>query len=126
MDASDGRESSLDVLALAPDLFFASRMRSLSEAAGRSIQVVDSLVRLEAELTAHRPSLVLIDLGARGIDAPAAVRLAKQAGALQVIAFGPHKDLDARAAALAAGADRWLSNQNLLMTFASLLGTASA
>lgn len=126
METSDGGQSSFDVLALAPDLFFASRLRSLGEAAGRSIQVVDSLPSLEAGLTAYRPALVLIDLGARGIDAPAAVRLAKRAGAPQVVVFGPHKDLDARAAALAAGADRWLTNQNLMTTIASLLGTASA
>jgi len=126
MEASEGGKSSPDILALAPDLFFASRLRSLAESAGRSIQVVESLPRLEEELTAYRPALVLIDLGARGIDAPSAVRLAKRAGVPRVVVFGPHKDLDARAAALAAGADRWLTNQNLMTTFASLLGTASA
>jgi|SRR5579883_2048324 DNA-binding response OmpR family regulator len=116
----------LDILALEPDLFFSSRLRSLSESMGRSIQIVDSLARFEAEVVAHRPSLVLIDLGASRIDAPAAVRSAKKQGVPLIVVFGPHKDLAARAAALAAGADRWLTNQNLLTSLTSLLGTSPA
>jgi DNA-binding response OmpR family regulator len=103
-------------VALVPDLFFASRLESLAERHGASVAVartVDELAKLVADT---QPELVLVDLGIRGLDVGAAIRAVRGAGSPRLIAFGPHKDLAAREAALAAGADRWVTNQRLLET----------
>ena len=101
------------VIALIPDLFFATRVRSVSERSGVEATIVGTIDELRTALDETSSNLVLVDLSARGIDASAAIRLAKERGAT-VIAFGPHKDLAARASALEAGADEWVTNQRLL------------
>ena len=108
------------VIALIPDLFFASRVRSLAERVGVPLSAVSSLDALNEELAEVTSELVLIDLAARGVDVERAIRAAKERGTT-VIAFGPHKDLVARAAALEAGADEWVTNQRLLETLAERL-----
>lgn len=101
------------MVALIPDLFFATRVRSVAERNGIDATVVGTIDELRTALDEKSPNLVLVDLAARGIDVGAAVHLAKERGA-RVIAFGPHKDLAARAAALEAGTDEWVTNQRLL------------
>ncbi|HEX5414318.1 MAG TPA: response regulator [Chloroflexota bacterium] len=101
------------VVALIPDLFFATRAQSVVERSGGAVMIVGTLDELRAACDGERPDLVLVDLAARGVDAGAAIRAAKERGA-EVIAFGPHKDLAARATALEAGADEWVTNQRLL------------
>lgn len=103
----------LGVIALIPDLFFASRVRSAAERAGVPLTVVSSLDRLNETLDEAEVGLVLIDLAARGVDVSSAIRTTKERGK-KVIAFGPHKDLAARTSALEAGVDEWVTNQRLL------------
>ena len=101
------------IVALIPDLFFATRVRSAAERAGAEATVVGTLDELRTVLDERPPDIVLVDLAARGLDVVAAIRLAKEHGS-KAIAFGPHKDLAARAAALEAGVDEWVTNQRLL------------
>ncbi|HVC35625.1 MAG TPA: hypothetical protein VNL16_19125 [Chloroflexota bacterium] len=116
-------ENGADVLAVVPDLIFASRIESLAKQNDQSVEIVGSLVELERSLARQRPCLVLVDLSARGVDVSAAIRAAKAAGVPTVIAFGPHKDVIARAAALEAGADQWVTNQRLLETLSAMRKT---
>jgi CheY-like chemotaxis protein len=109
------------LIALAPDLFFASRIQNVAERLGTSAAIARDVAELERLVADVRPDLVLIDLGARGLDPSEAIRTAKARGARRVVAFGPHKDLAARSAALAAGADRWLTNQRLPESLRDLL-----
>lgn len=101
------------MLALAPDLLFASRIRSLVGSATGSLRLARSDAEFKQALAEQLPRLALIDLNARGVDGAAAVRLAKAAGVPRVVVFGPHRALGLRAAALEAGADRWVTNQRL-------------
>lgn len=101
------------IVGLIPDLFFATRVRSVGERNGMDTTVVGSVAALVQALGEATPDVVIVDLAARGVDVDAAIRTAKERGTT-VIAFGPHKDLAARTAALEAGADEWVTNQRLL------------
>lgn len=109
------------VVALGADLIFASRLASIVSREGCSF----ASVRAAGELGRQSaPALVLIDLGARGLDLAEAVRSAKSAGARAVVAYGPHKDVAARRRALDAGCDRWLANSKLFEALPGLLATS--
>ncbi len=58
---------------------------------------------------AEKPALVIVNTATTGVDWEAAIRQARAAG-YPVLAFGSHMDLDARAKALAAGAQRVVAN----------------
>src|SRR5262245_28621540 len=63
------------------------------------------------------PNLVLVGLAATRQRWPELIELARQqadSSALPILAFGPHRDLELRARALAAGADRVLANSALM------------
>lgn len=107
-------------LALVPDLMFASRIAALARRAGRELTIASTLAEFERYLAARRPGVTLVDLSARHIDVDAAIRSARESGSAMVIAFGPHKDLSARSAALEAGAHRWVTNQRLMEALADV------
>jgi len=110
----------MNVVAAVADLFFSSRLEDLARRANISLTVAATTPALVSAIEHDRPSLVLVDLSARGFDPIEVIGLAKYAGVAQIIAFGPHKDLTARTAALAAGADRWVTNQQLIETTSRL------
>ncbi len=58
---------------------------------------------------AEKPALVIVNTATTGVDWEAAIRQARAAG-YPVLAFGSHMDLEARAKALAAGAQRVVAN----------------
>ncbi len=58
---------------------------------------------------AEKPALVIVNIATSGVDWEAAIRQARAAG-YPVLAFGSHMDLEARAKALAAGAQRVVAN----------------
>jgi CheY-like chemotaxis protein len=112
------------VLALVPDLMFATQIEQVAEQAGYRIAFAADAARLAARAHADRPALVLLDLAARGIDVPAAIRDLKGDAAtmtIPVVAFGPHLDEAARVAASAAGADAVVANSKLAFDLPGLL-----
>ncbi len=73
---------------------------------------------------ARTPRRVLIDLDARGIDAPALIRALKadvRTAASEVVAFVAHVNEPAIAAARLAGADRVLARSAFVRLLPSLL-----
>jgi DNA-binding NtrC family response regulator len=114
-DASGTAVPEQAVVVLIRDLFFSVKVRNeLSEAGYRPV-----LVKREPELLsvveAEDPVLVLIDLNARP-DWDRLKPLLEDDDASRgtpVLAFGPHKDVDARRAAQAAGVARVVTNQQL-------------
>jgi DNA-binding response OmpR family regulator len=56
-----------------------------------------------------QPVLVIVNTATKGVDWEAAIRAAR-ANNRPVLAFGSHMDLDARAKALAAGANKVVAN----------------
>lgn len=100
------------ILALEKDLFFSVKMRDTLRYYGMEVTVVHSLPAFEQRLAVsgdERPALVIVNTATRGVDWEFAIRQAREHG-LPVLAFGSHMDLEARAKALAAGAQRVVAN----------------
>jgi DNA-binding response OmpR family regulator len=108
------------ILALEKDLFFAVKMRDTLRHHGMEVKTVRTLEAFEQELQAagarggqdgqnERPALVIVNTATTGIDWESAIRKARAAG-YPVLAFGSHMDLEARARAIKAGAQRVVAN----------------
>jgi DNA-binding response OmpR family regulator len=100
------------ILALEKDLFFAVKMRDTLRHHGIEVKTVRTLSAFEQSLTpedTEKPALVIVNTATTGVDWEAAIRQARAAN-YPVLAFGSHMDLEARAKALAAGAQRVVAN----------------
>src|SRR5690349_3572398 len=76
------------------------------------VKTMRTLQAFEQGLTTEgtkKPALVIINIATQGVDWETAIRQARAAG-YPVLAFGSHMDLEARAKALAAGAQRVVAN----------------
>lgn len=112
------------VLALVPDLLFASRIEQALAPLGYTVERVGDAAALLERARAVRPVLVLVDLAARGTDPLAAIAALKdhrEVAAVPVIAFGPHREAERLAAARAAGADRAIANARLVADLPALV-----
>jgi len=100
------------ILALEKDLFFSVKMRDTLRHYNMEVKVVRTLPAFEQNLATtgdEKPALVIVNIATTGVDWEAAIRQARAAG-LTVLAFGSHMDLEARARALQAGAQRVVAN----------------
>jgi DNA-binding response OmpR family regulator len=86
------------VLALAPDLFFASKIKETLTAAGHDVQVTSTIEATVA--TAGDSDLVIVDLHAEQLD-PA--KLAVDIAGKPLLGFYSHVDVDTREQATRAG-----------------------
>lgn len=87
-------------------------MRDTLRHHGIEVKTVRTLSAFEQGLTpedTEKPALVIVNTATTGVDWEAAIRQARAAN-YPVLAFGSHMDLDARAKALAAGAQRVVAN----------------
>jgi DNA-binding NarL/FixJ family response regulator len=107
-------------LLIVPDLFFATRIREVAATIG--ITVIESAPEGAAEAArTHAPALAIVDLHATA-DAPEVVRALREAApATHIAAFHPHVDIEAREAALEAGADQVLPRSAFTRRLADLL-----
>ncbi|HLJ33595.1 MAG TPA: hypothetical protein VKU38_08090 [Ktedonobacteraceae bacterium] len=102
----------ISILALEKDLFFSVKMRDTLKHHNMLVTIVRTLAALEQCLAIEgdeKPALVIIDTATAGVDWEAAIRRAR-AQHIPVLAFGSHMDLEARARALQAGAQRVVAN----------------
>ena len=100
------------ILALEKDLFFAVKMRDTLRHHDMNVTTARTLSTFEQRLETtneEKPVLAIINISTMGVDWEAAIRAAR-AKELPVLAFGSHMDLEARARALAAGAQRVVAN----------------
>lgn len=98
------------ILALEKDLFFAVKMRDTLRHHDMEVTTVRTLPALTEKLTAaEKPALVIINIASKGVDWEGAISQAREQG-LPVLAFGSHMDLEARARALRAGAQKVVAN----------------
>ena len=110
------------VVAVVPNLFFATR---IAETATQLGIVLETVAALGAVAAAADPiaDLVVIDLAAEG-DPLAVVRALKAAPATRavpIVGFYPHVDAALRDAALAAGVDQMLPRSAFSARLASVL-----
>lgn len=102
----------IPILALEKDLFFSVKMRDTLRHHDMEVTTVRTLAAFEQRLAAsadERPKLVIVNTATVGVDWEAAIRAARTRD-LPVLAFGSHMDLEARAKALQAGAQRVVAN----------------
>jgi DNA-binding NarL/FixJ family response regulator len=112
------------ILALAPDLWFLTRLRTAAEAVDAVVEPVRRAERLYDRAVEARPALVVVDMATPAQDWAAAIRAIKddhRTAAIVVVAFGPHVDAASQRAARDAGADRVLSNRAFTDAFPRLL-----
>jgi len=102
----------LHILALEKDLFFAVKMHDTLRHHDMQVTTVRTLAAFEQGLQAtgdEKPVLAIVNIATTGVDWESAIRSARKAG-YPVLAFGSHMDLDARARAIEAGAQRVVAN----------------
>jgi DNA-binding response OmpR family regulator len=102
----------IQILTLEKDLFFSVKMRDTLRHHGMDVTVVRSLAAFEQHIAPgvdEKPALVIVNTAITGVDWEGAIRRACEQG-LTVLAFGSHMDLEARAKALQAGAQRVVAN----------------
>ena len=102
----------IQILALEKDLFFSVKMRDTLRHHDMNVTTVRTLAAFEQRLetsSEEKPGLAIVNISTMGVDWEAAIRTAR-AKDLPVLAFGSHMDLEARAKALAAGAQRVVAN----------------
>lgn len=100
------------ILALEKDLFFSVKIRDTLRHHAMEVITVRTLADFERHLMAlgdEKPALVIVNTATKGADWEAAIHKAR-ANDLPVLAFGSHMDLEARAKALQAGAQKVVAN----------------
>ncbi|GAC1358420.1 MAG: hypothetical protein NVS2B12_08510 [Ktedonobacteraceae bacterium] len=111
------------ILALEKDLFFSVKIRDTLLHYDMDVTTVRNLASLERGLAATdetKPEMVIINIATKGVDWEAAIRAAR-AHELPVLAFGSHMDLDARARAIQAGAQKVVANSKFVKDMPGLI-----
>ena len=99
------------ILSVEDDPQQAAFLRTVLSSAGYELRVVDDPARLESELAAFRPDLVLMDVilpGVSGYDLVRSLRQDERHATLPVIVLTTQGELDARIEAARAGGDEHL------------------
>ena len=99
------------VIALVKDLFFSVKLGNEIRRAGFTPMIVKNTAEFVRGIAEQSAALGVIDLGA-GVnwDEFRAWTKNNETSAIPIIAFGPHKDVEALQAAKAAGVTRVMSN----------------
>jgi CheY-like chemotaxis protein len=91
------------VMAVVPDLFFATRIAAVARAAGVSLEMVPTQNAV-ARIAGGRPDLVVLDLHAKD-GVTLVMELKAKVPAIPIVGFHSHVDMEIRRQALASGAD---------------------
>ena len=118
------------LLAIVDDLFVRSRIDAAAGMAGVEVRYVGSFDEIRAAVWSGRPArAILVGMAATRRPWPEIVRQLRADAAtrgLYVLAFGPHMNLELRARALDAGADRVVANSTFTRLLPTLLATPTA
>ena len=113
-----------DIVFVGSDLMFSSQLLGACAQVGKKLTVAGSAADAVEKLTPEC-KLVIVDLTLPGLDLPAVVAARRTAAPdARIVAFGPHVDEAALAAAQAAGADLVLSRGQFHRSYAQLLAEA--
>ena len=113
----------ITILALEKDLFFAVKIHDTLRHHEMEVTTVRTLADFEQKLASDgdkRPVLAIINIATKGVDWEAAI-CAARARSLPVLAFGSHMDLEARAKALQAGAQKVVANSKFVSDMPGLV-----
>jgi DNA-binding response OmpR family regulator len=118
-----GMTVTVTILALEKDLFFAVKIRDTLRHHEMEVTTVRNLTNFEQQLVADgdkKPALAIVNTATKGVDWASAIRAARASG-LPVLAFGSHMDLEARAKALEAGAQKVVANSKFVSDMPGLI-----
>lgn len=104
------QEMPAKIVVLIRDLFFSVKVRNELANAGYEPLLVKREPELLSTVESSNPALVLLDLNAKP-DWKTLEPLLQRESGTPVLAFGPHKDVEARRTAQAAGVTRVVTNQ---------------
>ena len=109
-------------LLLCADLIFTTKIKRTAAELGYDIQVAHDQASAERELVTNRPRVVFVDLTAGAVASAAALgRYRALLPDAHFVAFGPHVDADALAAARAAGCELVLPRSKFAATLPQLI-----
>lgn len=111
------------ILALEKDLFFSVKMRDTLRHYGMEVTIVRTLPAFDQHLAVmgdEKVALVIVNTATQGVNWEAAIHQARRQS-LPVLAFGSHMDLEARAKALQAGAQRVVANSKFTSDMPGLI-----
>jgi len=111
------------ILVLEKDLFFSVKIRDTLRHHGIDVKTVRTLPAFEQGLTAtdeDKPALVIVNTASVAVDWEEAIRQAHTHG-YTVLAFGSHMDLEARAKAFQAGAQKVVANSKFTSDMPGLI-----
>jgi CheY-like chemotaxis protein len=108
------------VIAIVNDLFFEAKIGEVLRTLGIPVAFAKSEDGLAKRLAEVRPALGIVDVGARGIDAVAAIRRLRALPA-PVVAFISHVQADDAARAREAGADAVYAKSGLVRELPELV-----
>lgn len=120
---------SATIITLENDLFFSVKIRDTLRQHDMNVIVARNLANFEKAVTevartdSAQPALALIDISLKNVDWEAAIHAAR-ARNLTVLTFGSHKDLEARARAIQAGAQRVLANSKFVKDMPAIVKQA--
>jgi hypothetical protein len=109
-------------LLLCSDLIFTTKIKNTAAELGYEIEAVSDRAEAERRLGTGRPLVVLVDLTSGAVASAAALdRYRALAPETCFVAFGPHVDAGALAAAKAAGCDLVLARSKFAGSLPELL-----
>ena len=110
------------ILFVSDDVFFWARVQGLAKSLGRNAVRVGDEATMEAVFQEGGVARVIVDLGARSVDALAwAARWKGTSPAPQLVAFGSHVNEAGFAAAREAGFDEVMANSRFSRSIAEWL-----
>ncbi|HEU4585019.1 MAG TPA: hypothetical protein VFR95_04670 [Gemmatimonadaceae bacterium] len=117
-------EGARPVFAVMSDLLFRSKIDDAARRSGLELRAAKSLEQLERHLEKREPSVVFVDLEADAPDPAAAIRTIRERvgeGAVRIIGFAGHTNIEAIEAGRAAGATLVLARSGLTSQLPALL-----
>ncbi len=114
----------VEVAVMIRDLIFETKIKSTAQSLGINPAVVRSLSDLESLLASTGIRLLIVDLNTAGPTAFDAIRAAKKAASVRVLAFASHVDVDLASLANQAGADEVLPRSRFASQLPQLLQQA--
>jgi PleD family two-component response regulator len=117
------------LVAIVDDLFVRSRIDAAAGVAGVEVRYAGAFEEIRSALAERPVRAVLVGMAATRRPWPAIVqqiRADDSTRGLYILAFGPHMNLELRARALEAGANRVVANSAFTRLLPTLLATPTA
>jgi CheY-like chemotaxis protein len=107
------------ILAIVPDLLIETRIEAAARAVDATVETVTAQEATE-RMGSSSPALVIVDLGAPGLDLEAIASAARQ-WKVRLAGFYPHVDVALRRAAKGAGVDHVYPRSRFLRELPAIL-----